>query len=78
MYNPNIVLDMMKNFVVVDVDCENPENCKQFIFKVGDGMTKTDDGINLYNAYNELYSNDLYNGIFEEYLTENGVEYAIL
>jgi hypothetical protein len=78
MYNPNIVLEMKKNFVIVDVDCDNPENCKQFVFKMGDCIGCTDDGEKVYNEYRTLFDNDLRNSTFEEFLTEKGIEYAIL
>lgn len=75
--NGVIVEELKKNFVVVKIDFyEDGKSIEHFIFKRSE--ISEEQVTKLYETYSELYSNDLFDGAFEDYLQEKGIHYDVL
>lgn len=75
--NGVIVEELKKNFVVVEIDFyDDGESIEHFVFRKEEISEK--EVSKLYETYNKLYSNGKYDGAFEDYLQEKGINYDVL
>ena len=77
MRNPEILKQLKEQFTLLTVDYyDNGEDVDTFVFKA-DEITEFD-AENLWITYDNLYGNGDYDGAFEDYLAERGVNYYVI
>lgn len=75
--NGQIVEELKKNFVVVEIDFyDDGESIEHFVFRKSE--ISEEQVTELWETYNELYQNDQYDGAFEDYLNEKEINYDLL
>ncbi|MER2009177.1 MAG: hypothetical protein ABS939_17140 [Psychrobacillus sp.] len=73
----NIMDRLKREFTIVKIDFyDNGEDVQYFVFNASE--INEIDGYNLYEEYNSLYNNDKFDGAFEDYLQEKGVDYGVI
>jgi hypothetical protein len=79
MQDTRILNELKQQFVVVEIDFyDNGEDVTTFIFRKGEHIQDESQAYRLYEEYDELYNNDDFDGAFEEFLHEKGINYATL
>jgi hypothetical protein len=73
----NIIDRMKREFTVIKIDFyDNGEDVEYFVFDANE-FSETD-GHSLYEEYDSLYDDDKFDGTFEDFLQEKGVNYGII
>lgn len=74
--NDKLFEDLKEKFTIIDIDFNEEGDKKYFLFYANE--FSEDKANELYGDYDEKYSNDQYDGAFEEYLQELEIKYYIL
>lgn len=77
MRNQTIIENLKKQFTILEVDYYNDgDSIEIFVFNASD---VTEEQANkLWDDYDEKYQNDEFDGAFEDYMVELGIEYSSL
>jgi hypothetical protein len=77
MYDTTIIKEMKELFTIVEIDFYNDgESVQTFVFRANE--ISENEVWKIYNNYEEQYNSDEFDGAWEDFLQEKGINYSIL